>query len=73
MCGTMCVMATNLALDDRLLEEALRIGGRATKKDTVTEALQEYISRRKQARVLELFGSVDYDPKYDYKKQRRRR
>lgn len=69
----MCVMATNLALDDRLLEEALRIGGRATKKDTVTEALQEYISRRKQARVLELFGSVDYDPKYDYKKQRRRR
>ena len=44
-------MATNLALDDRLLEEALKIGGRATKKDTVTEALQEYISRRKQARV----------------------
>ena len=69
----MCAMATNLALDDRLLDEALRIGGRATKKDTVTEALQEYISRRKQARVLELFGSVDYDPKYDYKKQRRRR
>jgi hypothetical protein len=66
-------MATNLALDDRLLEEALRVGGRATKKDTVTEALQEYIHRRKQARVVEVFGSVDYDPKYDYKKQRRRR
>jgi hypothetical protein len=66
-------MATNLALDDRLLEEALRVGGRATKKDTVTEALQEYIDRRKQARVVEVFGSVDYDPKYDYKKQRRRR
>lgn len=66
-------MATNLALDDRLLEEALRVGGRATKKDTVTEALQEYINRRKQARVVEVFGSVDYDPKYDYKKQRRRR
>jgi len=66
-------MATNLALDDRLLDEALRIGGRATKRETVTEALQEYINRRKQAAVLELFGSVDYDPKYDYKKQRRRR
>ena len=66
-------MATNLALDDRLLEEALRIGGRATKRETVTEALQEYINRRKQAAVVELFGSVDYDPKYDYKKQRRRR
>jgi Arc/MetJ family transcription regulator len=66
-------MATNLALDDRLLEEALKIGGKATKKDTVTEALQEYISRRKQARVAELFGTIDYDPKYNYKKQRRRR
>ncbi len=66
-------MATNLALDDKLLDEALRIGGRATKKDTVTEALREYISRRKQARVADHFGTVDYDPKYDYKKQRRRR
>ena len=66
-------MATNLALDNRLLEEALKIGGRATKRETVTEALKEYIGRRKQAAVLELFGSVDYDPKYAYKKQRRRR
>ena len=66
-------MPTNLALDDRLLNEALRVGGRATKKETVTEALQEYINRRKQASVLGLFGDVDYDPKYNYKKQRRRR
>ena len=66
-------MATNLALDDRLLEEALKIGGKATKKETVTEALQEYINRRKQAGLLDLFGSVEYEPKYDYKKQRRRR
>ena len=66
-------MATNLALDDRLLEEALKIGGKATKKETVTEALQEYISRRKQVGVLDLFGSVDYDRKYHYKTQRRRR
>ena len=66
-------MATNLALDDRLLQEALKIGGKATKRETVTEALQEYINRRKQVGVLELFRSVDYDPKYHYKKQRRRR
>jgi Arc/MetJ family transcription regulator len=66
-------MATNLALDDALLDEALRIGGRSTKKDTVTEALQEYIARRKQARVTDLFGTIDFDRKYDYKKQRRRR
>ena len=65
-------MATNLALDDRLLAEAQRIGGKATKKATVTEALEEYISRRKQAGVTELFGSVEYDKGYDYKKQRRR-
>jgi len=66
-------VATNLALDDRLLEEALKIGGRATKKETVTEALEEYIRRRKQARLLDLFGTIDFDPAYDYKKQRRRR
>lgn len=65
-------MATNLAIDDRLLEEALRVGGHRTKKDTVTEALEEYIQRRKQARILELFGKVDFDPRYDYKRQRRR-
>ena len=66
-------MATNLALDQRLLDEALRIGGRSTKKETVTEALEEYIARRKQSRVVELFGTVEYDAKYDYKRQRRRR
>jgi hypothetical protein len=66
-------MATNLALDDNLLEEALRIGGKPTKKATVTEALEEYIARRKQAKVFELFGDVEYEPRYDYKKQRRRR
>ena len=65
-------MPTNLALDDRLLDEAVRIGGRRTKKETVTEALTEYIQRRKQARITELFGTVDYDPKYDYRRQRRR-
>lgn len=65
-------MATNLAIDDRLIEEARRIGGQRTKKAAVTEALEEYIQRRKQAKILELFGTVEFDPKYDYKKQRRR-
>ena len=65
-------MATNLAIDERLLNEALRVGGHQTKKDTVTEALQEYIQRRKQVRILELFGKIDFDPTYDYKRQRRR-
>jgi len=63
---------TNLAIDDELLEEALRVGGHRTKKATVTEALQEYIRRRKQAEILDLFGQIDYDPEYDYKRQRSR-
>jgi hypothetical protein len=66
-------MATNLAIDDALLEEARRVGGLKTKRATVTEALNEYIQRRKQQQVVELFGKVDVDPKYDYKIQRRRR
>ena len=66
-------MATNLALDNRLLEEAVRIGGKATKKAAVTEALEEYIARRKQAAIIDLFGTIDFDPAHDYKAQRKRR
>ncbi len=66
-------MPTNLAIDDGLLEEALRLGGHRTKKATVNEALKEYIERRKQLQILDLFGKIDYDPAYDYKEQRRRR
>jgi Arc/MetJ family transcription regulator len=66
-------MATNLAIDDRLLKEALAIGGHKTKKETVNEALREYIQRRKQLEILKLFGKVDFDPTYDYKRQRRRK
>jgi Arc/MetJ family transcription regulator len=66
-------MATNLAIDDKLLEEALRVGGHRTKKATVTEALEEYVRRRKQAEVIDLFGQIDFEPTYDYKKQRRRK
>jgi hypothetical protein len=66
-------VATHLALDNRLLEEAVKVGGKATKKAAVTEALQEYIARRKQVRVADLFGTIDFAPTYDYKAQRRRR
>jgi Arc/MetJ family transcription regulator len=65
-------MPTNLAIDDKLLEEALRIGGQRTKKDTVNEALREYIQRRRQATIVKLFGTVEFSPGHDYKKQRRR-
>lgn len=63
-------MATNLAIDDRLIEEAKAIGKHRTKKGVVTEALQEYIQRRKQVEILNLFNKIDYDQDYDYKKQR---
>jgi hypothetical protein len=64
-------VATNLALDDALIEEARQLGGERTKKGVVTQALVEYIQRRKQSKVVELFGAVDYDPTYDYKSQRK--
>lgn len=63
-------MATNLALDDNLIAEARLIGHHATKKAAVTAALEEYIARRKQLEILKLFGTIDYDPDYDYKKIR---
>ena len=65
-------MPTNLAINDELLEEALHLGGHRTKRATVDEALKEYIQRRKQLRILDLFGQIDYDPSYDHKEQRRR-
>lgn len=64
-------MPTNLAIDDRLIEEAQRLGHHRTKKEAVTVALDEYIRRRKQQAILSLFGSIDYDEKYDYKRERR--
>ena len=66
-------MPSNLALDDKLLDEALRLGGRSTKRDTVNEALREYIQRRKRRDFVELFGSIDFDPAWDYKQARRKR
>jgi len=54
-------MPTNLALDDRLIKEAQKLGRHRTKKEAVTTALSEYIQRRKQRRILSLFGTIDYD------------
>ena len=65
-------MATNLALDDKLIEEALKIGRHKTKRATVNAALREYILLRKQQKIKELFGTIEYDASYDYKKQRPR-
>jgi Arc/MetJ family transcription regulator len=64
-------MPTNLAIDDRLILEAQKLGRHRTKKETVTVALDEYIQRLKQQQVVGLFGTIDYDPDYDYKRARR--
>ena len=66
-------MATNLALDDSLIERARKVGKHKTKKEAVTKALQEYIRFRLQKKVLDLAGQVDYDPAFDYKRERKRR
>ena len=65
-------MATKLPIDTKLLDRALEIGGLKTKKDTVNLALQEFTQRRKQAEIISLFGTIDYDSDYDYKKARQR-
>jgi len=63
-------MPTNLAIDPDLLQKALEVSGQKTKKDTVTLALKELINRRKQLDIIDLFGKMDPDPDYDYKKGR---
>lgn len=75
MCIIMCEkggikMATNLALDNQLIADAVIVGHHRTKKAAVTAALQEYIQRHKQLKILDLFGTIDYDDDYDYKQQR---
>ena len=66
-------MATNLTLDRELLDRAFRFSGEATKKAAVTRALQEFIARREQRHVAELFGKLDWDSAYDYKSERARK
>lgn len=76
MCESMCKlshMATNLAIDPALLERALAVGGEKTKKATVTKALEEFVARREQATLVELFGAFEWNPAFDYKAERSRR
>ncbi len=63
-------MATNLAIDPELLNKALEVGGEKTKKATVNRALREFIARREQERLLDLFGKFDWDDEDDYKRER---
>jgi hypothetical protein len=65
-------MATNLDLDSKLIELALELSGERTKKAAVTKALEEFIARRRQRRLLELMGKLDWEPAYDYKAERSR-
>ena len=68
----MC-MATNLAIDDSLLNHARSVGGYKTKRETVNEALREFIQRRERLGLLQLARRLEYNPRYDYKKERRAR
>ena len=64
-------MPTNLAIDDKLLEETLKVGGHRTKRETVNEALREYVQHRKRLRAVEAFLTITMDPGHDYKRLRR--
>jgi len=66
-------MASNLAIDEELLVKAKKIGGHKSKKDTVNTALKEYIQRRKQMEISDLYGNIQYDEKYNYKEHRKNR
>ena len=63
-------MATNLALDDNLIIQAKKIGHHRTKKEAVMIALKDYIAHKKQMKILDLFGRIDFNEKYNYKKAR---
>jgi Bacterial antitoxin of type II TA system, VapB len=65
-------MATNLAIDPELLERAVEVSGERTKKAVVTKALQEFIARREQKRIVELMGKLEWDDSFDYKTERSR-
>ncbi|MCK5133818.1 MAG: type II toxin-antitoxin system VapB family antitoxin [Candidatus Sabulitectum sp.] len=65
-------MATNLQIDDQLILKAVKLGGHNTKKAAVTQALIEYIQYLEKQKILALFGTIEFDPDYDYKEQRNR-
>jgi hypothetical protein len=64
---------TRVAIDPDLLERALEVSGERTKKAAVTKALEEFIARRRQKRLLELMGKLEWDEGFDYKAERSRR
>jgi len=66
-------MATNLSIDPALLEKAVSVSGLKTKKAAVTKAIEEFIARREQKKLIALFGSLEWNPRFDYKKERTRR
>lgn len=66
-------MATNLEIDDKLLNEALKVGHFRSKKETVNSALLEFVQKRRQKEILSLFGKIDFDEQYDHKKARLRK
>lgn len=66
-------MATNLSVDPELINQALRVSGEKTKAAAVTKALREFIARRSQRSLLDLAGKLDWDPAFDYKRERSRR
>ena len=66
-------MATNLSLDPKLIEQAVKVSGERTKKAAVTRALEEFIARRKQKHLLDLMGKLEWDESFDYKAERSRR
>jgi Arc/MetJ family transcription regulator len=75
LCETLCGgphMATNLSIDPKLIEQALEVSGERTKKAAVTKALREFVARRRQKRLLDLMGKLEWDSSYDYKKERNR-
>lgn len=65
------IVATNLDLDDKLIEAARKLGGHKSKREAVTRALEEYVQWLKQQAIVSEFGKIDYDAKFDYKKQRK--
>jgi Arc/MetJ family transcription regulator len=67
------LQATNLALDPKLIEQAVKIGGERSKKAAVTRALEEYVARRKQKSLVDLMGTLEWDESFDYKSERSRR
>jgi Arc/MetJ family transcription regulator len=66
-------MSTNLALDPKLLDRALKVSGEKTKKAAVTKALEEFVARRSQKKLMDLMGSLEWDASYDHKAERSRR